>query len=210
MIIIYCYVTLTTQQPCSLLLSQSPLLNHLRATNTTLRRLEKWTVLPVCRRRSPTARGSAQPVADEVLQVIFNEIDNPSSFIVVCRRFNSFSRDPYVRAHYFLSRYGSVQALYWALGRGQLITEQVLDVSALYFLPATSYMRALSSSSGLVKQWGAPLPLPRSDRHPPQLSFSLPFHQDPLGSDFKPVDIWAFFEAIVGEIWEHQHSKRGG
>jgi hypothetical protein len=67
-------------------------------------------------------------LADEVLQIIFNEIDNPSSFVVVCKRFYSFSQDPYVRAHYFLSRYGSVQALYWALGRGQLITEQVLDV----------------------------------------------------------------------------------
>src|SRR6266404_795222 len=51
------------------------------------------------------------------------------SFVLVCRRFNALSRDPYVRAHYFLSRYGSVQALYWALGRGKLITEQVLDVS---------------------------------------------------------------------------------
>lgn len=49
----------------------------------------------------------------------------------MCKRFYAFSRDPYVRAHYFLSRYGSVQALYWALGRGQLITDQVLDVSAL-------------------------------------------------------------------------------
>lgn len=47
----------------------------------------------------------------------------------MCRRFNALSRDPYVRAHYFLARYGSVQALYWALGRGKLITEQVLDVS---------------------------------------------------------------------------------
>ncbi|KAI9465392.1 hypothetical protein BJY52DRAFT_1202178 [Lactarius psammicola] len=67
-------------------------------------------------------------LADEVLQIIFNEIDHPSSFVLVCRRFNALSRDPYVRAHYFLARYGSVQALYWALGRGKLITEQVLDV----------------------------------------------------------------------------------
>ncbi|KAH9047699.1 hypothetical protein EDB84DRAFT_1586418 [Lactarius hengduanensis] len=67
-------------------------------------------------------------LADEVLQIIFNEIDHPTSFVLVCRRFNALSRDPYVRAHYFLARYGSVQALYWALGRGKLITEQVLDV----------------------------------------------------------------------------------
>ncbi|KAH9065316.1 hypothetical protein EDB87DRAFT_1595164 [Lactarius vividus] len=67
-------------------------------------------------------------LADEVLQIIFNEIDHPTSFVLVCRRFNALSRDPYVRARYFLARYGSVQALYWALGRGKLITEQVLDV----------------------------------------------------------------------------------
>jgi hypothetical protein len=91
----------------------------------------KWTVLPVRRRCSPTALRSAQPRTDEVLQVVFNEIDHPSSFVLVCRRFNSFARAPYVRAHYFLSRYGPVYALYWALGRGPLITEQVLDVSAL-------------------------------------------------------------------------------
>jgi hypothetical protein len=88
--------------------------------------------LPVCGRRSPTACNSAHFFGlgvDEVLQIIFNEIDHPSAFVLVCRRFNALSRDPYVRAHYFLARYGSVQALYWALGRGKLITEQVLDVS---------------------------------------------------------------------------------
>lgn len=69
---------------------------------------------------------------DEVLQIIFNEIDHPTSFVLVCRRFNALSRDPYVRAHYFLARYGAVQALYWALGRGKLITEQVLDVSGSF------------------------------------------------------------------------------
>ncbi|KAI9435374.1 hypothetical protein F5148DRAFT_1266602 [Russula earlei] len=67
-------------------------------------------------------------LADEVLQLIFNEIDHPSSFVRACRRFNSFSRDPYVRAHYFLSRYGPVEAMYWALGGGPLINEHVLDV----------------------------------------------------------------------------------
>ncbi|KAI0260220.1 hypothetical protein BC834DRAFT_1012888 [Gloeopeniophorella convolvens] len=65
---------------------------------------------------------------DEVLQIIFDEVDNPASLVVVCKRFHEFSQDPYVRAHYFLSRYGPVQALYWALGRGKLISEQVLDV----------------------------------------------------------------------------------
>ena len=148
---------------------------------------------------------------DEVLQIIFNEIDNPSSFVVVSKRFYSFSQDPYVRAHYFLSRYGSVQALYWALGRGRLITEQVLDVSALiYILLTSSYMRVISPRAGPIEQRGTSLSLPCSNCSPPLLPFSLPFHQDPLGADFELVDFRTFLEAIVGEIRDNQHSERGG
>ena len=32
---------------------------------------------------------------------------------------------------YFLARYGRMQALYYALGRGKLLNEQVIDVSTL-------------------------------------------------------------------------------
>ena len=149
--------------------------------------------------------------ADEVLQIIFNEIDSPSSFVIVSKRFYLFSQDPYVRAHYFLSRYGSVQALYWALGRGRLITEQVLDVSALiYILLTSSYMRVLSPRAGPIEQRGTSLPLPCANCGPPLLSFSLPFHQDPLGADFELVDFRTFLEAIVGEIRDNQHNERGG
>jgi hypothetical protein len=108
----------------------------------------------VCGRRSPTTCSSAQffpPGVDEVLQIIFNEIDHPSAFVLVCRRFNALSRDPYVRAHYFLNRYGSVQALYWALGRGKLITEQVLDVRGPFpwsSLPICVFCMQVLLSSG--------------------------------------------------------------
>lgn len=164
----------------------------------------------MCRRRTPTARCSAQSRADEILQIIFNEIDHPSSFVLACRRFHSFSRDPYVRAHYFLSRYGSVQALYWALGRGQLVTEQVIDVSAP-LLSAASYMRGLlTSGAGFVEQRRASLSVPRADRGPPLLPFFLPLHQDPLGSDFEFSYFCTFLEPIVGEIWDNKRGEGRG
>jgi hypothetical protein len=66
---------------------------------------------------------------DEVLQLIFFELNDPTHFILVSKRFYKFSQVPYVRAHYFLARYGPIQAMFWALGRGKIITERVIDVS---------------------------------------------------------------------------------
>ncbi|CDO71468.1 hypothetical protein BN946_scf184909.g62 [Trametes cinnabarina] len=66
--------------------------------------------------------------ADEILQLILNELNNPSSFVQVSKRTHEFSQDPYVRATYFLVRYGHIQAFYWALGRGKLLNEKVIDI----------------------------------------------------------------------------------
>ncbi len=103
-----------------------------------------------------------------------------------------------------------MQALYWALGRGRLITEQVLDVSVFIYIFFGSYMRVLSSRAGPIEQRGTSLSLPRSNCGPPLLPFSLPFHQDPLGADFELVDFRTFLEDIIGEIWDNQYSERGG
>ena len=65
---------------------------------------------------------------DEILQIILNELDDPSNLSLTSKRLHAFTQDPYVRAHYFLSRYGRPQPLYWALGRGRLLNERVLDV----------------------------------------------------------------------------------
>ncbi|KAI9058363.1 hypothetical protein FKP32DRAFT_1597452 [Trametes sanguinea] len=67
-------------------------------------------------------------LCDEILQLILNELNNPSSFVQVSKRNHEFSQDPYVRATYFLARYGRIQALYWALGRGKLLNERVIDI----------------------------------------------------------------------------------
>ena len=66
---------------------------------------------------------------DEILQLILNELNSPAAFAVLSKRYYEFTKDPYVRAMYFLARHGHIQALYWALGRGRLLNERVLDVS---------------------------------------------------------------------------------
>ena len=66
---------------------------------------------------------------DEILQIILNELDDPTNFSLVNKSIYAFTREPYVRATYFMMRYGKVQALYWALGRGKLVNTAVIDVS---------------------------------------------------------------------------------
>ncbi|KAI0754973.1 hypothetical protein C8Q80DRAFT_401725 [Daedaleopsis nitida] len=67
-------------------------------------------------------------LCDEILQLILNELNNPATFALLSKRHYEFTQDPYVRATYFLARYGRVQALYWAMGRGKLMNERVLDI----------------------------------------------------------------------------------
>ncbi|KAI0345775.1 hypothetical protein BDW22DRAFT_1467054 [Trametopsis cervina] len=67
------------------------------------------------------------PLTDEVLQLILNELDDPTNLSLASKRLYAFTRDPYVRAWYFISRYGKIQALYWALGRGRLMNEDVIN-----------------------------------------------------------------------------------
>ncbi|KAI0801815.1 hypothetical protein BC629DRAFT_140226 [Irpex lacteus] len=66
-------------------------------------------------------------LCDEVVQLIINELDDPTHFSLVSKKFYAFTQDPYVRAWYFISRYGKIQALYWALGRGRLMNGKVID-----------------------------------------------------------------------------------
>ncbi|KAK0464542.1 uncharacterized protein EV420DRAFT_1618363 [Desarmillaria tabescens] len=67
-------------------------------------------------------------LCDDVLQLIFYELTDPGSLTMVSKRFYQFSQVPYVRAHYFLTRYGPTQAMFQALGRGKILTERVLDI----------------------------------------------------------------------------------
>ncbi|RDX53321.1 hypothetical protein OH76DRAFT_1479779 [Lentinus brumalis] len=67
-------------------------------------------------------------LCDEILQLILNELNDPAAFSMLSKRNHEFTKDPYVRAVYFLTRYGRIQALYWALGRGKLLSERMLDI----------------------------------------------------------------------------------
>ncbi|TFK40782.1 hypothetical protein BDQ12DRAFT_770762 [Crucibulum laeve] len=67
-------------------------------------------------------------LCDEVIQLIFYELSDPGPLTKSSRRFHAFSQDPYIRAHYFLTRYGEEHAIYYALGRGRVINEAVLDM----------------------------------------------------------------------------------
>ncbi|KAI0071695.1 hypothetical protein K474DRAFT_1686956 [Panus rudis PR-1116 ss-1] len=67
-------------------------------------------------------------LCDEILQLILNELDNPTNFSLTSKSIYAFTRVPYVRATYFLSRYGNTHALYYALGRGKLMSKEVIDI----------------------------------------------------------------------------------
>lgn len=65
---------------------------------------------------------------DEIIQIILNCLVDPSHFRLVSRRCYAITQDPYVRALYFISRYGRTQAFYYAFDRGKLLNEKVIDV----------------------------------------------------------------------------------
>ena len=94
-----------------------------------------WIVYAV---RLPSTATCTLPTSappDEVLHLIFFELNDPNPLTQVSKRFHTFSRDPYVRARYFLARYGPIEALYFAFARGRLMTERVIDVRAPTFWP---------------------------------------------------------------------------
>ncbi|KIP08106.1 hypothetical protein PHLGIDRAFT_127240 [Phlebiopsis gigantea 11061_1 CR5-6] len=66
-------------------------------------------------------------LCNEIIQLVLNELDDPTNFSLTSKYVYAFTQDPYVRSSYFLSRYGRIQALYWALGRGRLMNARVID-----------------------------------------------------------------------------------
>ncbi|KAF8827589.1 hypothetical protein HHX47_DHR4000120 [Lentinula edodes] len=71
-------------------------------------------------------------LCDEILQLIFYELHDPTPFTLLCRRLHQFSKDPYARAHYFLNRYGPAQAVFEALGHGKIVNERILMTSGAH------------------------------------------------------------------------------
>jgi len=129
---------------------------------------------------------------DEVLQLIFYELPDPSALTLVARRFHRFAQDPYVRAHYFLTHYGPTEAMYYALGRGKLITERVLDVRSPVSHTHTCHATLVAAFSPSFLRLDSPVkrrsPLPISDSNcnSPLFPYSSSFHQDSMGSQRTP------------------------
>lgn len=73
------------------------------------------------------------PRLDEILQLILNELDDPTNFSLASKSIYAFTQDPYVRASYFIARYGKIQAFFWALGRGKLMDKPTIDVCLVLF-----------------------------------------------------------------------------
>lgn len=69
-----------------------------------------------------------QHLCDEVIELIFYELDDPTALTLTSKHFHNVSQDPYVRAHYFLNRYGRMDAMFWALGRGKIMNDKVIDI----------------------------------------------------------------------------------
>ncbi|KAJ6508787.1 hypothetical protein C8R45DRAFT_968704 [Mycena sanguinolenta] len=65
---------------------------------------------------------------DEVLSLIFYQIQDPTALTQVNRRLLLFSQDPYVRASYFIARHPKTEALSAAFTRGKLLTPRVIDI----------------------------------------------------------------------------------
>lgn len=95
-------------------------------------RVQEWTVYVVCLPRCCAVhlagRITIYIFLVEIIQLILNELNDPTNLSLVARRYHQFTEDPYVRASYFLSRYGRIQAFFWALGRGKLMTNEVINV----------------------------------------------------------------------------------
>ena len=143
-------------------------------------------------------------ISDEVLQLIFYELTDPSHLTQVSKRFHRFSQDPYVRAHYFLAHYGSIEAVYHALGRGKLVTERVLDAChlPLFFGPCVCLTFPPFPIHFLdpPNKWGPPLSISHPDCHTPLLPYSSPFHQDSMGSKCSIARLCLLPDPFGGEI----------
>lgn len=124
---------------------------------------------------------------DEILQLVFYELNDPTPLTLVSKRFHNFSQDNFIRAHYFLARYGETQALFYALGRGRILNKSVLNVSSLEVSGQEFDLYMLLGQTDSVGQRRAYVSVPCPARHSPLLSLPGSLHQDHLGPQCPPA-----------------------
>nr|GAT60281.1 predicted protein [Mycena chlorophos] len=65
---------------------------------------------------------------EEVIQLLIFSLHDPSAFSAVNTRLHRIARTPWVVAQYFMQRHGKIEALFHALGRGRLLSPEVLNI----------------------------------------------------------------------------------
>ncbi|KAG9315906.1 hypothetical protein JVU11DRAFT_3556 [Chiua virens] len=106
-------------------------------------------------------------LCDDIIHLIIYELNDPTALILTSKRFFRVSKDPYVRAHYFLHRYGHMDAMFWALGRGRVLTDQVIDILvssgayvSRYIIQVAIHHYFRSASHFIKTPWVRSIPLP--------------------------------------------------
>ncbi|KIJ54821.1 hypothetical protein M422DRAFT_221215 [Sphaerobolus stellatus SS14] len=67
-------------------------------------------------------------LSDEIIAMIVYHLEDPGPFSATAKSFYEICKDPYVRSSYFLHRYGPQHAFYYALSRGKLLNDKVLNI----------------------------------------------------------------------------------
>ncbi|EIN12632.1 hypothetical protein PUNSTDRAFT_97433 [Punctularia strigosozonata HHB-11173 SS5] len=106
-------------------------------------------------------------LCNEILQLVFFELDDPTPLIACSRRYLTFSQDPWIRASYFLSRYGRIQAFYYAFSRGRILTPAVIDVMlssgallSRYMIQLATHHYYRTAVSFIKSNWVRTMPFP--------------------------------------------------
>ncbi|KAI9454820.1 hypothetical protein HD554DRAFT_318882 [Boletus coccyginus] len=106
-------------------------------------------------------------LCDDIIHLIVYELNDPTALTLTSKRFLRVSRDPYVRARYFLHRYGSMDALFWALGRGRVLNDKVIDILvssgayvSRYIIQVAIHHYFRSASHFIKTPWVRSIPLP--------------------------------------------------
>ncbi|KAN0087454.1 hypothetical protein V8E55_006075 [Tylopilus felleus] len=127
-------------------------------------------------------------LCDDIIHLIIYELNDPTALTLTSKRFLSISRDPYVRAHYFLHRYGHMDAMYWALGRGRVLNDKVIDILvssgayvSRYIIQVAIHHYFRSASHFIKTPWVRSIPLPVFT-HFMKVTSSL-FNEIPLGKN---------------------------
>ncbi|KAF8583350.1 hypothetical protein K439DRAFT_1634534 [Ramaria rubella] len=112
-------------------------------------------------------RRGIDDLSDEIISLIIYQLGDPASLSMTSKRLHRISKDPYVRSSYFLARYGPQQAFYWALSRGKLMNERVLDILltsgahlSRYLLQTAIHHYFRTTAHFIKHPWARTLPLP--------------------------------------------------